>query len=148
MAEKLSEPGEGWKVRIAAGEYGLTLAELREWVLSGKVRAKDEVFAPTTRRWKLAENAPELESALSTFARRERDARWAREAPAREAEARARATRQKWELVSGAGIAVAVVAGFLALKLGGEGLAFLLPVAVLGAAVGVFGAVKTPRRRY
>lgn len=155
MATKTSGPEE-WKVRVSDGEYAISCEELEAWVLEGKVTERTQVLPPTTRRWTLASNVPELEAPLAVLAKklaheeqRQAHERWIREAPLREAEARLAATRHRWDLVSGCGAAVMVLAFFLALKLEGSALRPLLMVAGAGLVVSIWGAIKKPpKHRY
>jgi hypothetical protein len=111
MARLLPTENEGWRVRLSSGEYELTLEELRQWILSGRIAVGDLVRPPTTKRWKRADNAAELASSWSERRRKEADERWKREEPVRRAEAaRAdRASRRNFALVGallGGGIIV------------------------------------------
>jgi len=83
MATKLVTSDDGWLVRLADGEYQLSLAELSEWILSGLVCATHDVRPPTTKRWEHAENCIELKPYFAEKYRADAQARWDAEAPAR-----------------------------------------------------------------
>lgn len=97
MARTIANDGVDWRVRLSSGEYELTLEELKGWIGTGRVTAADLVRPPTTKRWKRAENASELISALDERLRKESKDRWAREEPYRKA-AVARVSRQNYAL--------------------------------------------------
>ena len=137
-----------WHVRRASGEVELTLEQLQVLVVKKEVQRRDYVRSPVTKRWKFAENAPELDEvfALKTedeveawasrvLAQREEAQRlerekWIREAPLREREereqeARAREYRRK-ELAKkvitlAIGIPIVIIIIVIALSSGGGG---------------------------
>lgn len=88
MAIKVEDVDEDWRVRLADGEYELPFSELRSWIGSRRVQGETLVRTPTTKRWKRADNAAELNSAFAELREREWQRREAIERPLREARQR------------------------------------------------------------
>lgn len=61
-AKRITNAEDGWRVRTSDGEFELSLTELRQWIREFRVIPTHEVRPPTTKRWKLADNAVELQA--------------------------------------------------------------------------------------
>ena len=141
MAVKISNSDDHWRVRLADGEYSLSLTELGEWINAGRVRLADHVRPPTTRRWKLVENTPELNHFFSAKWRREAQELWEAEAPAREAAAEKTATFKR--RASSLGCVIGLV-GFAAVFTGSEwGIVLGGGAAAIGLIIFIIGRAVT-----
>lgn len=126
------DSGEGWRVRMVDGEYELTLSELAQWIIDGRIAPSQDVRPPTTKRWEHAGNCIELTEPFAERDRRVLAARSEAEAPARAAAAQQTVRAKK--ILSGIGISMGVLGAIILFTGTDLGIVF-------GIALGAFGSI-------